>query len=70
MNIAHLAFYANQVLEDLKIETLPIDFWQGLFKGAGDIDSVPNFLIEAEKDREMNRHEAGGDSFIRRILRT
>ena len=49
MNIAHLAFYANQVLENLKsveIETLPVRFWQGLYEGTGDIESVPDFLIE------------------------
>ena len=39
MNIAHIAFYANQVLEDVKsvhIETLPVTFWQGLYEGRGD----------------------------------
>ena len=46
MNIAHIAFYANPVLEDLNIETLTVDFWRGLYEGTGDIESVPDFLIE------------------------
>lgn len=73
MNIAHLAFSANLVLEDVKsvhIETLPVAFWRGLYEGRGDISIVPDYLIEAEKQQQLqiNRYEAGGDSFIRRIL--
>ena len=49
MNIAHLAFYANQVLEDLKIETLPVNFWQGLYEGAGDLESVPDSSLKPRK---------------------
>jgi len=71
-NIAHIAFYANQVLEDLNIETLPVAFWRGLYEGRGDTSLVPDSLIEAEKEqqRQINRYEAGGSSFIRRILRS
>ena len=48
MNIAHIAFYANQVLSDLNIETLPVAFWRGLHEGCGDTSLVPDYLIDAE----------------------
>ena len=30
----------------MNIETLPVDFWRGLYEGSGDIESGPDFLIE------------------------
>ena len=32
MNIAHVVFYANKVLEDLNMETEVVGFWQYLWK--------------------------------------
>ena len=30
----------------MNIETLPVDFWRGLYEGSGYIESGPDFLIE------------------------
>ena len=46
MNIAHLAFYANQVLEDLGMETCVVGFWHGLWEGRGNIQTVPDYLVK------------------------
>ena len=58
MNIAHIAYYANLVLAQAGIETLTVAFWRGLYEGAGDISSVPDYLIEAEATA---RHKANID---------
>ena len=33
MNMAHVAYYANLVLEALDMETLVVAYWQGLWEG-------------------------------------
>ena len=45
MNIAHMAYHANRVLEKLGMETLVVAFWQGLWEGRGDISVVPDDLL-------------------------
>ena len=45
-NIAHLAYYANRVLEALGQETLAVAFWRGLYEGRGNTSAIPDDLIE------------------------
>ena len=80
MNIAHIAFYANQVLEDVKsvhIDTLPVGFWSGLYEGRGDTSLVPDFLIEvsekekrhAKRKRKSKAIAELNDKFRKSVLR-
>jgi len=51
MNIAHIAYYANRVLQDLGMQTLTVAFWRGLWEGRGDTSVVPDeWLAEVEKE--------------------
>ena len=51
MNTAHIAYYANLVLESLGIETLPVAFWDGLYEGVGDTSVIPDWYVEASKEQ-------------------
>ena len=51
MNTAHLAYYANLVLEQLGMETIVVAFWDGLWQGRGDISVIPDWYVEASKER-------------------
>lgn len=62
MNIAHIAFYANTVLEDLNIETLTVGFWRGLYEGHGDASLVPDDLTAAEHGTPHTRIESVADA--------
>ena len=57
MNIAHIAFYANKVLEEIKsvsISPLTVGFWRGLYEGRGDISLIPDYLIDTENTDDTN----------------
>ena len=58
MNIAHIAFYANQVLQDLNIETLTVGFWSGLLEGRGNTRLVPDSLLPDEPDIDDSIEDA------------
>ena len=59
MNTAHLAFYANRVLSELGMETIVVAFWDGLWKGVGDISVIPDWYVEASKQRIKRQLVAG-----------
>ena len=46
MNTAHLAHYANLVLETLGMETQGKAFWEGLWHGVGDSSVIPQWYID------------------------
>lgn len=58
MNIAHIAFYANKILEDLNLDTFTVAFWRGLFERRGDTSIVPHCVAELN------------DTFRKSVLRT
>lgn len=58
MNTAHITYYANLVLETLGMDTLAVAFWDGLWKGIGDISIIPDWYVEASrKQREMQERK-------------
>lgn len=59
MNIAHIAFHANRVLEILGMETMVVAFWAGLWEGSGDISVIPDWYVEASKQQLKRELVAG-----------
>ena len=54
MNTAHLAYYGNLVLEQLGIDKICVEFWEGLWHGVGDISCIPKWYVTAHKRKRTD----------------